>query len=359
MKPGPLCIFAMVSLIASQSAVAGFVLVNPPEAKSEVVSQPQSAPQPIISPSPAFTSGLMPAAPFIPPPLMPVMAPVSAPVITPPVLKGFGRDIPLAVALKQIVPSAVFLKYGLGVDTSIPVTWQGGKPWREVLAETLRQNSMSFSENENEVIIARGANAPTAMPPYAMMPPTTMPDIPVSRPPAATNFQLPPIMSMASSVVTPAPAPGAAKLPVETVWAAKAGDSLRDIFDVWCKKANVMLRWDSEYDYKIESNIALSGNFEAAVRTLLRGLKNATPHPVAQYYKGRAGVPGVLLVPTTGAQTPFQRYERANPAVASNDIPLSMTATPDLAKTKAPKMLEPTPEKPQNTVDWGREDEDS
>ena len=46
---------------------------------------------------------------------------------------GFGRGVPLAFAVRQVVPPRVQVSYGQGVDQQQAVTWSGGKPWDQVL----------------------------------------------------------------------------------------------------------------------------------------------------------------------------------------------------------------------------------
>lgn len=50
---------------------------------------------------------------------------------------GFGNNIPLAFACRQIVPPAVKVTYGPGVNPAIPVTWKGGDSWNHVLRDTV------------------------------------------------------------------------------------------------------------------------------------------------------------------------------------------------------------------------------
>ncbi|MCB8883036.1 hypothetical protein ACELLULO517_22500 [Acidisoma cellulosilytica] len=52
--------------------------------------------------------------------------------------KGFGNNVPLAFACRQIVPAAVRVTYGPGVSASSMVSWQGGKGWNEDLREAIK-----------------------------------------------------------------------------------------------------------------------------------------------------------------------------------------------------------------------------
>lgn len=46
---------------------------------------------------------------------------------------GFGSQVPLAFAARQIVPPGVTVRYGPGADPALLVDWRGGAPWDQVL----------------------------------------------------------------------------------------------------------------------------------------------------------------------------------------------------------------------------------
>lgn len=47
--------------------------------------------------------------------------------------RGFGHQVPLAFAVRQIVPATVKVHFALAVDQTTPVDWKGGRPWNAVL----------------------------------------------------------------------------------------------------------------------------------------------------------------------------------------------------------------------------------
>jgi hypothetical protein len=51
---------------------------------------------------------------------------------------GFGDNVPLAFACRQIVPPAVKVTYGPGADPQMLVSWKGGKTWNRVLRDTVK-----------------------------------------------------------------------------------------------------------------------------------------------------------------------------------------------------------------------------
>ncbi len=66
---------------------------------------------------------------------------------------GFGRDLPLALALSQVVPAEYSYAFGKNVDVSASVSWQGGKPWPEVLNDMLAQSGMVAIIDNNQITI--------------------------------------------------------------------------------------------------------------------------------------------------------------------------------------------------------------
>ncbi|MFP4385675.1 MAG: TcpQ domain-containing protein [Alphaproteobacteria bacterium] len=71
------------------------------------------------------------------------------------VIEGFGMEIPLALALSQIVPPEFAYSFGKGVDVGARVSWEGGKPWNEVLGETLNPLGAKAVVHEKTVKIKK------------------------------------------------------------------------------------------------------------------------------------------------------------------------------------------------------------
>ena len=60
------------------------------------------------------------------------------------VIEGFGNDMPLALAIRQIVPARYAFSFGLGVNPAQRINWKGGKPWNEVLSDALAPNEITY-----------------------------------------------------------------------------------------------------------------------------------------------------------------------------------------------------------------------
>ena len=151
----------------------------------------------------------------------------------------------------------------------------------------------------------RMAHTPVAVQPVPLqaMEPIAAPPAPALAPALSepTVQALPPVV--AAPISMPAPMPTLNEKVDEisnSLWQANTGRTLKQTLDEWAERANVTLRWDSEFDYPVQSNVTVEGDFETAVRTLLRGFTSAQPQPTARLYRPNAGAPGVLLVTPRG-----------------------------------------------------------
>jgi len=69
--------------------------------------------------------------------------------------RGFGKKVPLAFAVRQIVPAPVKVSFGPGTDTAALVDWQGGRQWPAVLREAVRPLGLRVTVRKNAVSITR------------------------------------------------------------------------------------------------------------------------------------------------------------------------------------------------------------
>ncbi|MEO8715017.1 MAG: hypothetical protein ABI369_08385 [Acetobacteraceae bacterium] len=59
-------------------------------------------------------------------------------ITAPAAVTGFGDQIPLSFACRQIVPPSFKVTYGPGADPGMIVTWNGGDTWPHVLAAAIK-----------------------------------------------------------------------------------------------------------------------------------------------------------------------------------------------------------------------------
>ena len=167
------------------------------------------------------------------------------------IANGFGRDLPVVMAIRQIVPAQYGFVFDDGIDLSSRVSWQGGKPWDIVLQETLTPLGLTASIHGSVVTVTRGGGMRSA---GAQMSTQTINDTnttsmapaplttPVQDMPAAGGYSATPVSATA-------PAAGAASnmigsagpLGSTATWIAPRNSSLRAILEDWCEKAGVEL----------------------------------------------------------------------------------------------------------------------
>lgn len=94
----------------------------------------------------------MPApAPVMPSPAIPVPRAPSSGQYTDAV--GFGKELPLALAMSQVVPADYSFSFAPTVDAGATVSWQGGKPWNEVLNDMLAPQGLTAIISGQQVTI--------------------------------------------------------------------------------------------------------------------------------------------------------------------------------------------------------------
>jgi len=71
------------------------------------------------------------------------------------VASGYGHQVPLAFAIKQIVPHGVRVTFAAGVDPSARVDWVGGRAWNKVLATTVAEVGDRIDVGHNKLTVLR------------------------------------------------------------------------------------------------------------------------------------------------------------------------------------------------------------
>jgi hypothetical protein len=270
-----------------------------------------------------------------PPVLMPVTAPATV-ASAADVVQGFASQVPLTVALRELLPPGYGFSIDQDVDMGVLVSFQGGKPWRDTLAAALDPVGLVMHEQAQMISIGR---IPAQAASMAQIPPAPLPAVAI-QPASAT------LPAMTSTVASAAPVPAAqrapipapiiitsstpsmsatssnppapsvtlamtpstpvkamvATVPVATVeiWNAERGDSLRKVLQDWSHRVHAEVEWLAEYDYPLQASINYSGTYEEAVRNLLMGFEGAHPEPVAQLHINPELGQTVLVVRTRG-----------------------------------------------------------
>lgn len=240
-------------------------------------------------------------------------------------LKGLGRRLPFVMVLRQVVPDGWSAFQDAGAKFPQTASWRGGKPWYEVLDEVIAsvnetpgasQITAEVDWNKRQVTIRKGAEraepVKAASPPVAPQPAlhfqqqtnaasgafAGMPPAGNAAQAAWIASQVAAAQAQASGQRPQAPAgqlPAGAQMPPNFAPAAAPAapasqsviDAKNDRFQLdpkdgtlktsvkrWADAVSWRLVWDAS-DYRFNVNTVFSGDFEAAVCAVLRGVNNA------------------------------------------------------------------------------------
>lgn len=188
---------------------------------------------------------------------------------------GFGKDMPLALALRQIVPSSYAFSFDPDVNIGSRVSWQGGEPWNVVLNQALMKEDLQAIVYDDMVFVR----------------------------PLAVEYSHDAVAPVVEAEASEEPAPLA---PVEDdkpayfddahSWAARSGQTLRSVLSDWSDQVGVELHWENVYDYAITADWSYDGNYVHAVDGLLTAFEAETPKPEGSLHPNAPEGPAVLVV---------------------------------------------------------------
>lgn len=229
---------AVLLSVATTSAFAGFSVVKPP---------PPASPLGTAGASPSSTNpglGLI-ATRFI-----------GAPDESMPIefRYGFGREVGLGDALKQIAPAGwhAQLKENMlrTFDRQKKVNWRGGRSWVAVLDILAGEQGFSVDVDWNQKRLFIGEPLPL-----------------LSR---STGAPVPAAPMRHVAVVPAKPIP-----PPDPVWRAVAGSTLRATVAAWAKQAGWVVRWEGSVDYPIVAPLEFRGTYVQAITQLIQAYAHA------------------------------------------------------------------------------------
>lgn len=209
------------------------------------------------------------------------------------VVQGFAKQVPLAVALRQLLPPGYGFSVDQNVDLGTLVSFQGGQPWRETMRAALDPVGLVMREQGQMVTIMKGDQAPIFIEGKGK---ASDMDTKIVETPSVHGLGT--TVGGGDTVTTPAGEMSAG--PIVQSWSAERGDTLHKILEDWSQHAKVEFDWLSEYDYPLQASVSFSGTFEDAVRNLLFGFEGAHPQPVAELHANSNLGQMVLVVTTRG-----------------------------------------------------------
>lgn len=165
---------------------------------------------------------------------------------------GFGSDMPLALALRQVVPPQYSFSFGEGVNPGYRVSWEGGHPWNEVVNDMVAPLHLSMKVRGRTVFIIAGEGQ-REKPQAVEMQKQSMQK---TNRPAETEAKKASPVDSSQSASQP------------RIWEAAQGDSLKATLEEWTGQANYDLVWDASHDYTLSSNVLINSTFDNAVKVL-------------------------------------------------------------------------------------------
>ena len=188
------------------------------------------------------------------------------------IVQGFGSELPLALALSQVVPAEFSYAFGAGVNPGLRVSWSGNKSWPIVVEDMVRplglvshvQDQVLHIHHPGQKHISRiapqaGSSSAQTGQRVAISDPG---DIPSEQPAQTLEKILDVVRSSAPEKIEAKPA---SERTSSSIWSAQQGDSLKRTLDIWSQRADFDLVWDAQYDYQLSSDILVSGDFQRAL----------------------------------------------------------------------------------------------
>lgn len=195
---------------------------------------------------------------------------------TPAVVHGMGKSVAISAALKQIMQFGGWHGYAKpGVNKDTKVTWHGGKPWVAVLNDMLAQTGDMATVDWNTRSIT-------------LMPEGEGRNLSVKAAPVLAKAA--PVVdyshSASAAIAKPAPKP-------KPEWEMTPQDgTLKVVLTKWARMAGWQVSWEvldnngHAADYPIQMYAKIDGSFEQAVSKVMDSLSNTDTPAKAIFYNG-------------------------------------------------------------------------
>jgi len=228
---------------------------------------------------------------------------------------GFGEDIPLESAAKQIVPDGWTVDFGAGVNRSAKVSWSSASDWKEALSSAAAKKGYQVQYGNSSVIVTKGGRVtsePTvkkssvkASAPHAYAGP---------RKEAISGTRSKKHIESAKREVREEVAGGSGGFVIAPIRDGKTdqsgwrehkpgkdsveasssssvlrvneGDSLRPVLSSWAEKNGWKLVWKSDFNYPIAASATFDGDFVQSTTSLVKAFDAARPAITVDFFTG-------------------------------------------------------------------------
>lgn len=146
---------ALAAILVSGSILSPVLPVDfrivPSQAREAAAASASPAPAPI-----GREPLLVPADPSLPAgQIAPPARRAARPLALYPAAQGFGNDVPLRFAARQIVPEGVSVVFADGIDPDVRVSWRGGGPWNRTLLSAIQPIGLRMLYRDRAITISR------------------------------------------------------------------------------------------------------------------------------------------------------------------------------------------------------------
>jgi opacity protein-like surface antigen len=188
-------------------------------------------------------------------------------------VRGFGRDVPMSAAMRQVVPDGWSVSYGVGVDSNQHVNWRGAEDWRQVVdtMATSRGLVVSYEAEQRTVRVTRTGD------------PVQRVADPVHN--ARGGFVMVPYRTAHSGDGWQSYAGQGQGQAVGGAWRADKDRPLRTVLAEWGERAGWQIVWSSGFDYRLQAGATFGGDFIQAAGDLLRSVQSR-PALTGMFYRG-------------------------------------------------------------------------
>lgn len=190
-------------------------------------------------------------------------------------VRGFGRDVPMSAAMRQVVPDGWSVSYGVGVDANTRVTWRGAEDWRQVVDGMAGSRGLVVSyETEQRTVRVTRQGDPVAR---------------VSADPARSargGFVMVPMRTAAQGEGWQSYGGGAQTGAATGAWRADKDRPLRSVLAEWAERAGWQVVWNSGFEYRLEAGASFGGDFIQASGDLLRSMQSVRPAVTGTFFRG-------------------------------------------------------------------------
>lgn len=251
---------ASVLGLASPAARADFIVDDGSQAKTKPAAVQADRPS-IASGTPAPVRPAVAAPAVSQGRLVQVGAPLPGPA-----LQGWADNIPLSLALEQVVPSGWKVETK-GVDTAKLVSWKGGRSWHAIVGEMAYGNRFDARIDWVDQTLSLG-------PVGSLAPAVAGSPAPIRKETGSLPAEAPAVARAPAFVpaVTPIAPPAPPPPPPVQVWTLDPTLTLKENVEAWTKKAGwSRVVWEGA-DYPVYASATFTGDFtspEGPLATLI------------------------------------------------------------------------------------------